>query len=432
MTTFETAHTAVQTLIADFQANITHYLSPAYSEADVRKDFIDKFFTALGWDVNHDYQKNPYQQEVKIEKAQRQQGAQAQKRADYAFHLAPDYRTVQFFVEAKKPSRTLRQNSEDYFQTAKYGWNAQTGISVLTDFEEFVIIDCRAKPDLQTALNTELKYYKYTELQDPAIFSEIYWLFSHEAVAAGNLCQYLEDLERNRSKSKKGKQGSLFGGGASIDDSFLEYIDQIRLQMAQAFYSGNTALTPQQLTEATQRTIDRLVFMRFLEDKQIEPENILHNIAHAAHPWQKFIAESKRLDAKYNGIVFKPHFIDQAGFQGADQALFGDIAADLDHTNTPYDFNYIPIHILGNIYERFLGKIINIENGRASIEAKPEVRKAGGVYYTPKYIVDYIVRHTIGSKITGKKPEDVAQMHFADIACGSGSFLIGAYDYLLE
>ena len=129
------AHATVKQLIAQFQAHSSHYLSPKYQEAEVRADFIDKLFTALGWDVAHDYQKNPYAQEVKVEKAQRQADAASQKRADYAFSLAPDYKTVQFFVEAKKPSLTLRQNRDGYFQTAKYGWNPQTGVSILTDFE---------------------------------------------------------------------------------------------------------------------------------------------------------------------------------------------------------------------------------------------------------------------------------------------------------
>ena len=74
-----------QELINHFEAGIKHYLSPGYQEAEVRKEYIDKFYAALGWDVNHNYQKNPFEQEVKIEKAQRQQGALGQKRADYAF-----------------------------------------------------------------------------------------------------------------------------------------------------------------------------------------------------------------------------------------------------------------------------------------------------------------------------------------------------------
>lgn len=427
----EKAFEKVQELINHFEAGIEHYLSPSYQEAEVRKEYIDKFFIILGWDVNHDLQKNPFAQEVKIEKAQRQQGGLGQKRADYAFFLAPNFKQEQFFVEAKKPSRTLRQNKDDYFQTAKYGWNAGTGVSILTDFEEVVIIDCRFRPDFDTILQNEIKYYKYSDFRDFDTFEEFYWIFSREALVAGNLPKYIEQLKKPKGAS--GKQLKMFGGKyLTIDESFLNYIDEKRYELATAFYQNNPNLDAYSLTEATQRTIDRIVFIRFLEDKFIETENIIHKIATASHPWAKFVEECKYLDNKYNGIVFKPLFIDDKNFGGANDDLFRALCSDLDHTNTPYDFNYIPIHILGSIYERFLGKVVVIENGKAKIELKPEVRKAGGVFYTPKYIVDYIVKNTVGKIIEGKTARQIEELTFADIACGSGSFLIGVFEYLLD
>jgi len=429
--TIEKAFSQIQELINHFEAGIEHYLSPSYQEAEVRKEYIDKFYSFLGWDVNHDYQKNPFEQEVKIEKAQRQQGGLGQKRADYAFFLAPNYKQEQFFVEAKKPSRTLRQNKDDYFQTAKYGWNAGTGVSILTDFEEIVIIDCRFRPDFDTILQNEIKYYKYSDFRDFDTFEEFYWIFSREALVAGNLPKYIEQLKKPKGAS--GKQLKMFGGKyLTIDESFLNYIDEKRYELATAFYQNNPNLDAYSLTEATQRTIDRIVFIRFLEDKFIETENIIHKIATASHPWAKFVEECKYLDNKYNGIVFKPLFIDDKNFGGANDDLFRALCSDLDHTNTPYDFNYIPIHILGSIYERFLGKVVVIENGKAKIELKPEVRKAGGVFYTPKYIVDYIVKNTVGKIIEGKTAKQIEELTFADIACGSGSFLIGVFEYLLD
>jgi adenine-specific DNA-methyltransferase len=428
------AHQEIIKLIQDFEDNFNHYTSPSYKEQEVREDFINKFWTALGWDVNHIHQKNPFQQEVKIEKGQRQNESNTQKRADYAFYLAPNYKKEVFFVEAKKPSRTLRKNKDDYFQTAKYGWNAGTGVSILTDFEEFVVIDCRFKPDFETILSNQIHYYDYKEFKEYDCFEKIYWLFSREAIAAGNLQTFVENLPKPKGKGKQLKLNT--GNYQSIDESFLNYIDNIRKEMAQALHENCPTLDNYELTEATQRTIDRLVFMRFLEDKLIEPENILYNIATHPKPWDKFIAESKRLDAKYNGVVFKPLFIDQSNFEGANQDLFRAICQDLDHTNTPYDFNYFPIHILGNIYERFLGKTIIIENGKANIDLKPEVRKAGGVFYTPKYIVDYIIENTLGKLIyfngISLAPSKVKEITLVDIACGSGSFLIGAFEYLLD
>src|SRR5438874_4672418 len=120
-TGFDAAFAAVGALADDFAAHETQFLAPTYNEAQARKDFIDKFFVALGWDVDHLTQKNPYEQEVKVERGQRQ-GA-AHKKADYAFSLAPNYRDVRFFVEAKKPHGDI-ETADNYFQTIRYGWNS--------------------------------------------------------------------------------------------------------------------------------------------------------------------------------------------------------------------------------------------------------------------------------------------------------------------
>ncbi|MCX6701570.1 MAG: N-6 DNA methylase [Methanomicrobiales archaeon] len=79
------------------------------------------------------------------------------------------------------------------------------------------------------------------------------------------------------------------------------------------------------------------------------------------------------------------------------------------------------------------GKVIRLTEGhQAKVEYKPEVKKAGGVFYTPEYIVDYIVEHTVGELVKGKSPKDVSKIRVLDPACGSGSFLLGAYDKLLD
>jgi len=171
-TSFDAAFAVARALADDFAAHEKQFLSPAYNEAQARKDFIDKFFIALGWDVDHVAQKNPYEQEVKVERTQRQ-GA-AHKKADYAFSLAPNFRDVRFFVEAKKPSIAL-QNADDYFQTIRYGWNSQNLVAVLTDFEEFHILDCRYKPSIDSALLRGWKRFHYTDYKDPEKFAEIYF-----------------------------------------------------------------------------------------------------------------------------------------------------------------------------------------------------------------------------------------------------------------
>ncbi len=110
MSFFETAFKTVSNLVDDFKENGKAFLKSDYSEADVRNDFINKFFIALGWDVRHEHQKHPYEQEVRVEKPV--QIAKAQKRADYTFYLAPNFRDVKFFVKAKKPFHDLQ--NKDY------------------------------------------------------------------------------------------------------------------------------------------------------------------------------------------------------------------------------------------------------------------------------------------------------------------------------
>jgi adenine-specific DNA-methyltransferase len=430
--TFEQAHATIKDLILNFQKNENHYLSPTYSEAEVRQEYIDPFFTALGWDVGSKINKNPHEREVVIEKTQSQEDSFSKKRADYAFYIAPNFKKEVFFVEAKKPSRTLRLNKEDYFQTAKYGYNSGTGISILFDFEEFVMIDCRFKPDKDTVLATQIKYYKYTDFLEEEAFSEIYFLFSRMAVAEGKLQNYISNLPTPKKVSKSRQLKLNIAGLLTIDQDFLNFVEEARVNIAQAIYNNHPQLKNYELTEAVQKILDRLVFIRFLEDKSIEAEYIIQKMHTSPYPWNKFVEESKRLESKYNSIVFKKAFFDKDDFLDKNNTYFNETIIDFLASESPYNFNYIPIEIIGNIYERFLGKTIEIEDNKVKIDLKPAVRKAGGVFYTPSYIVDYIIQNTIGKQIENKTPKEVSKLTFADISCGSGSFLIGIFDHLIQ
>lgn len=429
MPSFEQAHAIITGLVKDFAEHESKYLAPGYQEAEVRKDFIDKFLIALGWDVNHDTQKNPYEQEVKVERGQ-QQGT-ARKRADYAFSLAPNYRDVRFFAEAKKPSVDIA-NAQDYFQTLRYGWNSGNPLVVITDFEQFHILDSRYKPNVETALNRLVKdgAFHYRDYLDTEKFSRIYWLFSREAIANGSLEKYAATLPKPRGGSKQ--LGLFKDGTQKIDESFLEELDEYRLILARTFKKTDASLDGDTLTELVQRTLDRLVFIRFLEDRLIEPDYLVSKFGQKDSAWSDFIATCHRLDGIYNGIVFKKHALLDAAQFAPDGAAFADICERLSHLNSPYDFNAIPIHILGSIYERFLGKVIVATAKQARVEDKPEARETNGVYYTPDYIVRYIVANTVGKLISTKNPDAVAKLRFADIACGSGSFLLGVFEELLE
>jgi len=136
-----------------------------------------------------------------------------------------------------------------------------------------------------------------------------------------------------------------------------------------------------------------------------------------------------KLNNDFNGDIFKFHLCETIDY---DSKLMADIIDELYPPINPYDFSVIGVEILGIIYEKYLGKTIRLTEKRLKVEEKPEVRKAGGVYYTPRWVVDYIVDNTVGCLIKGKTPEQISDVHFLDPACGSGSFLIGALNYLFE
>ena len=427
LTTLDTAHTATCQLVALFEANAAHYSSSSYQEAEVRKDFLDKFFVALGWDVNHDTQTNPYEQEVKIEKPVKT--GESKRRADYAFYLAPQFRNPVFLVEAKRVQHDLG-TPQNYFQAIRYSWNHQLPFVVLSDFRTFHLIDSRYKPDITSALQQKIVVYTLADYLDRDKFAEIYWIFSREAVADGSITKRSRELGAPNTTAR---QLTLFAKGFQpIDEVFLEQLDQYRSTLAYSFKALNTHLTGEQLTEAVQRTLDRLVFIRFLEDKQIEPNAIVSTFGSKRSPWKDFVAESKRLDAIYNGVVFKSHALIDAPNFSVDEHEFLQICDELSNQHSPYDFNSIPIEILGRIYERFLGKIISASATKATVEDKLSVQRAGGVYYTPDHIVQYMVDNSLGPQTKNKSADDILKLRIIDTSCGSGSFLIGVFDRLIR
>lgn len=377
------SHQVVLAIAKDFAAHRQVYLSASYSESQLRTDFINKFFAALGWDVDHIHQKNPFEQEVKVEKNVLDRGAR--RRADYAFFVAPNFREPRFYVEAKKPSADL-ETRDNYFQAIRYGWNSHTPIVVLTSLYETHLLDCRYKPDIDSALECRIKKYSIDELTNPETFAELYYLLSREAVASGSLEKHSATLPKRRGKSVQ--LGLFKGGYQRMDRTFLGELDEYREVLARSFRRTNPDLNGDVLTEVTQRVLDRLIFIRFLEDKIIEPEHLVANFGAKGTTWGDFVSACRRLDGIYNGIVFKKHnLIDDPEFS-IDERVFGDVCEKLAHVNSPYDFDAIPIHILGNIYERFLGNVIVVTPRGAKLEEKPEVRKAGGVYYTKRIFLE--------------------------------------------
>ena len=417
----------VKALVDKFDSGKGHYLSDGYQEAEVRKDFVDKLFIALGWDVDHVRQHDPYRQEVKIEKS----AHKTVGKADYSFSVAPHFHRIRFYVEAKRPTSSIA-TPDNCFQIIRYSWPLGLPIGVLTDFQSLHIIDTRYRPNINSATSRVVMSWHYRDLHGQDSFAELYWLLSRAAVVDDSIGRFAE--AHLPTAAAAAHQYSLFPHEIrDFDNDFLSQLDQWRLQLAHSFFVTNPGLDGSQLTEAVQRTLDRLIFIRFLEDKQIEQAHIITTFGTKGEThWRSFSKASKRLDAIYNGIVFKPHpLLDSRSFEPTD-AAFADICDELTDQHSPYNFASIPVEILGRIYERFLGSIVEHEDGLVSIVQKDEVRKAGGVYYTPQYVVAYMVEQSLRPVVEGKGFDAITRLRIIDTSCGSGSFLIGVFEYLME
>jgi hypothetical protein len=427
--TFDQGKDEVAKLCQYFATNRQSFLAPGVKEDHVRQSLIDPFFEALGWDVHNFSMTAPQYREVIPEDSLDVEGQQ--KAPDYTFRVGT---LPKFYVEAKKCGVNISADPAPAYQLRRYGFSAKLALSILTDFEELGVYDCASRPrPSDKASHARIQYLCFTEYPDR--WREIWDVFSREAVWSGTFDQYAA------SKRKRGT--------SEVDSEFLKDIEGWRDVLARNLALRNSDLSADDLNAAVQRIIDRIVFLRMAEDRGLESYGQLLKLCEQSNIYGRFMnGLCRKADQKYNSGLF--HFQKEPGVSDAPDTLTPRLAVDdnalkpilqslyFEH-GCPYHFGVLPVEILGTVYERFLGKVIRLTAGhQAKVEEKPEVRKAGGVYYTPAYIVNYIVHNTIGKQIEGKSPADLAgdkttpPFRVLDMACGSGSFLLGAYQCLLD
>jgi type I restriction-modification system DNA methylase subunit len=404
----------LEKLIRKFEADQQHYSSKDYLEAQARMHFITPFFKALGWDVENEAGLLHHDQEVLVEKGD----MEATGRPDYNFRIGGQ---TKFYVEAKAPSESL-DTPRHILQAKGYVWNTKSVYFViLMNFEEFRFYDASAQPDPKRPDEGLLLSLRYSDY--PANVEKL-WEFSRERVAAGSLEALLPKIRRVPRLRKQ------------VDDVFLDEMTGWREELAKNIHKNNPELTARQLNEVVQRLLDRIVFIRIAEDRKVLEYGQLRRVLEdwEIHGGKFHIFDwlndlFHKVNDDFNGEIFKPHLSETIKI---DSELLARIIKRLYPPDSPYRFDVIGVELLGSIYERYLGNTIRLTPKQVKVEEKPEVRKAGGVYYTPRYIVDYIVRETVGKAIEGKSPKQIEKVRILDQACGSGSFLIGAFQYLID
>lgn len=422
----------IKALVESFSNNIDYIKkSGQYKEANVEDEYIKPLFRYLNWNISNEGVSSLSEREFIV-----QAKTKGNKEPDYLLQL-DGHRKL--YMEAKHPKYDLFKETKYVWQAYSYSYSTQSltekrkvDFAILTDFEEFRIFDCTFKVKIDTVQNLESLNFKFTEYITR--FDELWNYFEKENIRNGSL----DKLYLNEKKIKANR--------IEPDVAFLDDLDNEnsgwRITLAKDLKKRNNHLDSKELTSIVQEVLDRLIFIKVLSDRDIE-ENYLSQLYDASKDAESKFEEGTinqifgkifaNLNRTYNGAIFK-------SIKTFESINFGyktlsNIIGDLLPNNSRYNFSVIPIEILGTIYERFLGKVIVTTDKRAKIELdeKESTKKAGGVFYTPQYIVKSILEWTIGNSIAQSKTiEDLFQIKICDPSCGSGSFLICAYDLLIS
>jgi predicted type IV restriction endonuclease len=409
-------------LVSQFRRNRDSYDDSHYNETQTRIQFLNPLFRALGWDVDNTAGYAEAYKDVVHEDAVKVGGAT--KAPDYSFRVGG---TRKFFLEAKKPAINIKDDADPAFQLRRYAWSAKLPISVVSNFASLAIYDCRAKPSKDDKASSSRIHY-WTCDQYASKWADIEAILSKESVLKGSFDRF--------TATAKGKHGT-----AEVDSEFLIEIEDWRERLAKNIALRNPKISQRELNFAVQQTIDRIIFLRICEDRGIEHYGNLLALQTGENIYDRLKALFRQADDRYNSGLF--HFQAEKG-RGTppdeltlalkiDDKDLKDLFKRLYYPDSPYEFSVISGDILGQVYEQFLGKVIRLTSGgHAKVDDKPEVKKAGGVYYTPTYVVDYIVKNTLGKLLVGKTPKTLKRLSVLDPACGSGSFLLVAYQHLLD
>ncbi|HXG13560.1 MAG TPA: N-6 DNA methylase [Candidatus Nitrosotenuis sp.] len=400
----ERAKNEIKILVEKYQKVAEEKRITKYNEEMTKAEFIEPLFEALGWDIRNKHHKDEVTREEQISK----------DRVDYSFRING---IPKFFLEAK-PLRANLDDPKYVEQAIHYAWNKGCTWAVLTDFEAVKIFNAewRTTSYSQNHIKT-IPCYEFLDR-----FSEL-WLLSKDSFEKGLLDKEAEKWGKKTKKSPVDKQ---------LLSDFTHFREILSKSITKLNQTKN--VSQEELDESIQRILDRLIFIRNCEDRGLEERQLISNLRVWEDKGKGQLVKNLRevfsyFDKLYNGRIFTKHLCDDLE---VDNEILHEVIEGLYYTkdkSISYDFSAIEADVLGNIYEQYLGHILKKTAKRATLTESQTHRKEQGIFYTPTYIVDYIVRHTLGKLLETKKI-DPLKIRVLDPACGSGSFLIKAFDVM--
>ena len=374
-------------------------------EEDIKFQFIEPLFEALGWE------REQISKEARILKG----------RADYVLKIGNQEKLV---VEAKKTNVHLLE--EQGRQAVSYAYHRKIKFSVLTNFKYIRVYHALSNiKNIDKNLLKKDGVYFILEAKDFVEKFDLLWLLSKESFENGEIDKLLSTRDERVNRS--------------IDESILADLLEFRELLSKDLKSKRNYLEDLQIDEVVQILIDRLIFMRSVEDRGLEAKDFLLKIVKDVEQgltdmnlWGVLKAQFKRFDGTYDSKLFEEGILEKEGF--FDNKVLARVVRGLYygtlHQQERYMFDEIPVDLLGSIYEQYLGIVLLGTGKRVKLDLESGKRKKMGIYYTPSYIVEYIIKNTVGEYVKGKSLDEILKIKIVDPACGSGSFLIRAFSEL--
>ncbi|MBZ0195062.1 MAG: Eco57I restriction-modification methylase domain-containing protein [Deltaproteobacteria bacterium] len=399
----------IKQLIEKYTADRDYYLTSKYNETLLRSDFLDPFFELLGWDIKNNAGKPTNEREVILEEALKANASEHSKKPDYTFRLFSERK---FFLEAKKPCVSIESNNDTAKQVRRYGFTAKLKISVLSNFEYLIIYDTSVKVEKDDNHTKALvKKYHYTEYGSK--FEEIKQLLGKESVYSGAFETEWKEIESKINQY-------------SIDNLFLNQINEWRKALGSEIYKHDPKIDEQQLNDIVQSYLNRVLFLRVCEDRNLEDYQTLLKFANT-NDFKALIKKFEEADKRYNSGLFDQLLKDKIVENIS--SVFWTIIKQLYYPESPYSFSVFSSDVLGSIYEIFLSEKLTVQSGSVVLVKKPE-NVDRDIITTPTFIISDILRNTVLKKCEGKTDKEILKLKFADISCGSGAFLLELFQLL--
>lgn len=375
------------------------------SEATMRA-WIDELLSVFGWDVQNTQQVLTEHTLGRSEKEKLRDIGSTNTRPDYTLVNGSVMLT---FVDAKSLAVNIDTDKDAAFQIRSYGWSIGSPFSIITNFEQLAIYDCSVMPSVFDETDyARIHFYDYSQFVEKYDTLKIY--LSRENIIEGNI-------------------RFIRGKGNALDEKFSRLLGDVRKELAKAILDKNDITNIATLSFYVQTIINRVLFIRVCESRGLEKDKLLLDFA-ADNFWEAFKRSSyAEFYDHYDGPMFKK--IAPLQSLSIDNDVFTHFLNSLYYPS-PYRFDVIPLKTISDIYDLFLGYQLVVRNGKVTDELKEEFKKSNGAVTTPEHLVNKVIESTFSASLKSMSIFQILKLNIVDIACGSGVFIVGAYEYIVR